>query len=241
MGGLIIDHPRFLPADHLSAFALCYYPLSSSKWNYFLPDEILLGNSGAGSATQITRLLKLCNLEQIHRMGWLGRDLKARPVPPPAMSREPCTAPGTSGKLSWLLPDLHPFFFQPEFHQELSSRLGVLARGFSMLLKFLSDFSQPGRNLINYFLGSPWNQRERRRKYLTKRRKPSGFTVITKINILKKKPDSVFKVMERESSVREQMEKQICEIQMNSLLAESALKDSGLLIDAELAEGKKNP
>lgn len=114
MGGLIIDHPRFLPADHLSAFALCYYPLSSSKWNYFLPDEILLGNSGAGSATQITRLLKLCNLEQIHRMGWLGRDLKARPVPPPAMSREPCTAPCTSGKLSWLLPDLHPFFFQPD-------------------------------------------------------------------------------------------------------------------------------
>lgn len=35
------------------------------------------------------------------------------------------------------------------------------------------------------------------------------------------------------------MEKQICEIQMNSLLADSALKDSGLLIDAELAEGKK--
>lgn len=47
--------------------------------------------------------------------------------------------------------------------------------------------------------------------------------------------------MERESSVREQMEKQICEIQMNSLLAESALEDSGLLTDAELAEGKKNP
>lgn len=48
--------------------------------------------------------------------------------------------------------------------------------------------------------------------------------------------------MERESSVREQMEKQICEIQMNSLLADCALKDSGLLIDAELAEGeKKNP
>lgn len=114
-----------------------------------------------------------------------------------------------------------------------------------MLLKILLDFSQPGRNLINYFLGSPWNQRERRRKYLIKRHKPSVssffFTVITKINILKK-PDSVFKVMERESSVREQMEKQICEIQMNSLLADCALKDSGLLIDAELAEGeKKNP
>lgn len=45
--------------------------------------------------------------------------------------------------------------------------------------------------------------------------------------------------MERESSVREQMEKQICEAQMNSLLADSALKDSGLLIDAELAEGKE--
>lgn len=49
----------------------------------------------------------------------------------------------------------------------------------------------------------------------------------------------MFKVMERESSVREQMEKQICEIQMNSLLADCALKDSGLLIDAELAEGEK--
>lgn len=107
-----------------------------------------------------------------------------------------------------------------------------------MLLKFLSDFSQPGRNLINYFLGCPWNQRERRRKYLIKRHRPSGFTVITKINILKK-TDSVFKVMERESSVREQMEKQICEIQMNSLPADSALKDSGLLIDAELAGGRK--
>lgn len=54
-----------------------------------------------------------------------------------------------------------------------------------------------------------------------------------------KKTDSVFKVMERESSVREQMEKQICEIQMNSLPADSALKDSGLLIDAELAGGRK--
>lgn len=92
-----------------------------------------------------------------------------------------------------------------------------------MLPKIVSDFSQPGRNLINYFLGSPWNQREWRRKCLIKRHKSSGFTVITKINILKK-PDSVFKVMERESSVREQMEKQICEIQMNSLLADSALK-----------------
>lgn len=84
------------------------------------------------------------------------------------------------------------------------------------------------------------DQRERRRrKYLLKRHKPSGFTVITKISILKK-TDSVFKVMERESSVREQMEKQICKIQMNSLLAGSALKDSALLIDAELAEGKRN-
>lgn len=110
-----------------------------------------------------------------------------------------------------------------------------------MLLKILSDFSQPGRNLINYFLGSPWNQREGRRKYLIKGHKPSGPTVITKINILKKPPDTVFEVMERESSVREHLEKQICEIQMNSLLADSALKDSGLLIDAELAEGgKKN-
>lgn len=130
MGGLIIDHTRFLPADHLSAFALCYCPLSCSKWNYFLPDEILHGNSGAGSATQIMRLLKLCNLERNHRMGWVGRDFKDRPVPPPAVSREPSSAPGTSGKLSWLLSDLHPFlnYFFP--NQELSLRLAVPARGF---------------------------------------------------------------------------------------------------------------
>lgn len=44
--------------------------------------------------------------------------------------------------------------------------------------------------------------------------------------------------MERETSIREHMEKQICEIQMNAVLAGSALKQSGLLIGTELAEEK---
>lgn len=42
--------------------------------------------------------------------------------------------------------------------------------------------------------------------------------------------------MERENSVREHMEKQICEIQMNAVLAASALKESDLLIGTEQAE-----
>lgn len=44
--------------------------------------------------------------------------------------------------------------------------------------------------------------------------------------------------MERENSVKEHMEKQICEIQMNAARADSALKESGLLIGAELAQEK---
>lgn len=42
--------------------------------------------------------------------------------------------------------------------------------------------------------------------------------------------------MEGESSIREHMEKQMCEIQINSLLGGSALKQSGLLTGTDLGK-----
>lgn len=42
----LIDHKRFLPADHLLVFTLHYCPLFNSKQNHIPLDEILLSNSG---------------------------------------------------------------------------------------------------------------------------------------------------------------------------------------------------
>lgn len=71
-----------------------------------------------------------------------------------------------------------------------------------------------------------------------KSHRPSGLTVITKINILKKTRHTRLKVMEEENSIREHMEKQICEIEMNAVLVGSALKQSGLLIGTKLVRKK---
>lgn len=106
-----------------------------------------------------------------------------------------------------------------------------------MLLEILSDFLTTWQKPDKLY---PWISLESKgmeKEIPYKEAQTIWFYCNNKDQYLKK-PDSVFKVMERESSVREQMEKQICATQMNSLLADSALKDSGFLIDAELAEGK---
>lgn len=100
------------------------------------------------------------------------------------------------------------------------------------------DFLQSGIDLIRFFLVSLSSQREKRKTYLIESHRclwPSGLAVIAEINAFKKQIPR-FKVMEGESRIREHMEKQMCEIQINSLLGGSALKQPGLLTGTELGK-----
>lgn len=137
-------------------------------------------------------------------------------------------------------PDLQPL---PSPTASASRTLPALLLGgcFERLLwcfPISLDFLQSGIDLIIFFLVSLSSQREKRKTYLIESHRclwPSGLAVIAEINAFKKQIPR-FKVMEGESSIREHMEKQMCEIQINSLLGGSALKQSGLLTGTDLGK-----
>lgn len=76
---------------------------------------------------------------------------------------------------------------------------------------------------MNYFLGSLLNQKGEKEGTPYKEPQTIWSYCNNKDQYLLKNRHTRFKVMERENSIREQMEKQICEIQMNTVLADSTL------------------